>query len=463
MAWFKKTKVVNAIEYSKENQQADNYLGAILNAASNLFNRGGGTIGISPDGKRNYNELFGYGVDLCYADYKDMFKRGGIANTVVAKLPKSCWRDCPKIKLNDDVILENELLKLNKVDFFGAIERADIANRIGMYSVLFIGVPDGLDPSLPIGMANKDNFSGMYFNAYEEDGVIVSKWDTDPASPRYNQPEIYTLQASINSNSKLQPSISSIQVHHSRIVHIAEGALSNKLEGCSSLEAPWNAITDKLKVSGSNGEANFKNSRQKIVLSAREGAKFDPNDVASLKENAENFQNNQEDFLRTKNMDTMAIQPNISSPRDAYDINVEEVAGTTGIPVRILTTKAGGSVTGSEDKATWNALVLDRQDHICTPILLSALQIMANVGILELPEDAKVVWPKQSALSEKESSETMKNKADAFKSAAEGLSTIGADEVIAKSVFESIGLEGIEIDDLDLEDKDKEINDKIGG
>lgn len=449
------------IRYTAENKLADDYLGSVINAATSVFNRGNsGSFGISPDGKRNYNLLFGYGENLTYRDYKGMYLRGGIANTVVAKVAKTCWRDMPELKSGDNAILADQLLILKRHKFFRAMERADIANRIGKFSVLYVGIPDGLNPMLPVGVAKKDNFKGMYFNVYEEDGIIVNKWDTDPASPRYNKPELYSLQVTVTGQSLLQSNASSIIVHHSRIVHLAEGALSNSLEGCSSLEAPWNAITDKLKVSGSNAEANFKNSRQKIVLAAREGAKSNtnPDAITALKENAENFQNNQEDFLRLNNMDATAIQPNISSPRDSYDINVEEVAGTTGIPVRILTTKAGGTVTGSEDKATWNALVNDRQEQECTPWLLDALSIMSEAGILELPDNAEVVWPAQSSLSEKEASESMEKKAGAFEKVMNGLGTVGGDEMLAETVLKEVGFDKIKIDDIDLSKDDEKLN-----
>ncbi len=199
-----------------------------------------------------------------------------------------------------------------------------------------------------------------------------------------------------------------------------------------------------------------------MALEISEGSKSStsPEEKAKLKENVENFQNGLEDVLRLNNMKANMLQPAMASPRDPFDICVEEVAGTTGIPVRILTTKAGGSVTGSEDKATWNALVNDRQDQECTTYLLDALAIMDEAGILDLPEESEVEWPVQTSLSEKESSESMKNKAEAFKSTTEGLSTIGADEVVAESVFKAVGLD-IEIDDIDLSDNDNDLDKSV--
>jgi len=453
--WKKKDS--NLIVLNKDTQHADSYFGAILNTVRTLSRRlgSGGLFGISPDGKRNFNELFGYGEFLDYADYLGMYKRGGIANTVVAKVAKACWRDMPTIKDGDDEILEDELKALKKAKFFRAMERADILNRIGNFSVLVIGVADDQDLDKPIGSAKKDSFNSMFFNPYSYDGIEIVQTDKDPASPRFGLPVLYQLQTiDVDGSKRKQTQIISRNVHYSRIVHLAEGMLDSSIEGTSSLQAPWNALTDKEKIRGSSGESYFRNSRQKLALETNEGAKvaLDAESKAALKQNVEDFQNGLEDVLRLNNMKANMLQPQMASPRDPFDICVEEVAGTTGIPVRILTTKAGGTVTGSEDKATWNALVLDRQDQECTIYLLDALEIMNEAGILELPEDAEVIWSVQSSLSEKESSESTNNKASAFKSTVEALASIGADEVIAKSAFKAVGLDEIEIDETDFDD-----------
>ena len=466
MNWKFWQKDSNVIEYNNEMQQADSYLGVVLNAVKTIGRRlgSGGLFGVSPDGKRNYNVLFGYGEHLDYADYLAMYKRGGIASTVVAKVAKSCWRDMPEIKDNDKGILEEQLLKLKKVKFFKAMERADILNRVGNFSVMLIGIPDGLQLNQPIGLAKKDSFSSMYFNVYSYDGIEIIQFDNDPASPRFGLPVLYQLQTiDTDGSQRKQKQMISVIAHYTRIVHLAEGQLDSTVEGTPALEAPWNALIDKNKVRGSSAESYYRNSRQKLALEVNEGAKFskDPEVKMALKENVENWQNGFEDTLRLENMKANMLQPSMASPRDPFDIAVEEVSGTTGIPVRILTGKGGGTLVGSEDKATWNALVLDRQDQECTIYLLDALAIMAEAGILELPEDAEVEWPVQSSLSEKESSESAKNKAEAFKAITEGLTNIGGDEVVAKSAFKEVGLEGIETDDIDLSQGDDNLNKNI--
>ncbi|MCJ8293403.1 MAG: DUF1073 domain-containing protein [Colwellia sp.] len=456
--FFKKKPETNTFEYTADMKKADGYFGMLLNQITSTIRRGfgGGTYGVSPDGKRDYNILFGYGTDLFFSDYYNMFKRGGIAGTVVEKVAKACWRDLPEIKVGDDVILEKELRILKNRGMFKALERADILNRIGNFSVLLIGIPDGTDLHLPLGSARKDDFKSLYFNPYNYDGIEITKWDTDAASVRFGLPELYQLQTTnINQDKNKEAIFTSHVVHWSRVVHMAEGALDSSVEGRSSLQQPWNCLIDKDKVRGGSGEAYYRNARQKLALEVDKDATIDNGTEAlkGLKENVENFQNGYEDVLRLNKMKANMLQPGLASPRDAFDIAVEEVSGVTGIPIRILLGKGTGQLAGTEDKAAWNALILDRQEQECQNWLLRALSILADAGILDLPEDSEVEYSPQKALTQLEESTIMVNKATAFKTVIDGLSTAAADELAVESVFEEIGLK-IEVENISFDDEE---------
>ena len=234
MAWFSK-KDPSVIEITNETLEQQTRFGMILNTITQLTRSMGlGRYGFSPDGKRNYNELFGYGEVLGYEDYYGMYRRGGIAKTVVEKLPKACWRDNPEIFEGDNRILEDELNSLRNVRFFKALERADILNRIGPFSILLIGVPDGQDLDKPLGSARGADFASLYFNPYSYDCVEIKTIDTDPSSNRFGLPLLYHVTP------RPQNKVShggSFTVHYTRVVHMAEGALESSIEGCSALEA----------------------------------------------------------------------------------------------------------------------------------------------------------------------------------------------------------------------------------
>lgn len=428
--------------YTKGMQKAE---GAFFNSVTQTFRRlfSGVLYGQTPDGSRDYNVTFGYPSSLSYQLYYGMFKRGGLANTVVAKVAKACWRDVPQLMIGDDDVGEDIITGLKNIGAFKYLERADILNRIGNFSILLIGVPDGLELNQPLGSAS--DLKGVYFMPYSYEGITILKWDEDPVSPRFGQPVEYQVRTVNLGDKEKETRFTTRAVHWSRIVHMAEGALDSDVEGSSSLEPVFNAMLDYQKVRGSGAESFYRNARRVFALEADKDARIDMSTEGkqAFQEEINDFNDGYQDFMRLQGMKANVMQPGLDSPRDAFDIAVEEIAGTTGIAIRILTGKGGGQLAGAEDRASWNSLTADRQEAECSPWLLRVLQIFDEVGLIELPEGVTVVWPPQKALSETEESEVAKNKGAAFASVANGLSTVAGDTIDAESAMASVGLTGV--------------------
>jgi uncharacterized protein len=444
--------------------------GVIINALQSAVRRLSASFGfgVSPDGKRDYNALFGYGTDLTYSDFYGMYKRGGLGNAVVKKVARACWGEKPKLKVGEQEILENEIALLAKKGLFSALQKADILNRIGNFSVLLIGLPDGQDLDQPLGKVGtlEKSIKNMYFNAYNYDGVTITKYDESPTSPRFNLPEIYQLQTSVTSDKAKDTSFKAINVHHSRIVHFAEGSLESSIEGESALEPIWNALLDSEKVRGGSGEAFFRNARQQRALEADKDSQLEAGSEAltKLNDNIQAFDNGWESTLRLKNMKANHLPISSISPRDSFDVSVETISGQTGIPVRVLTGKGGGQTTGEEDRASWNQLIMDRRDDFCDQKLFRALEILADCGAINLPDNVETEWPPQRSTTEKEQSEINKNKADTFDKVVTAMGKPYGDEAKANDVLAAVGLDDIKIDDSKIEldnepEPDEELDD----
>lgn len=438
----------------------DSAMTRMVNSIQHTLRRMGTSLnfGISPDGMRNYNKIFGYGEDLSYSDYFGMYRRSALGRAVIDKVAKACWNEIPKITVDDDEILEEELAVLNKMGFFRALERADILNRIGTFSVLLIGMPDGMELNQPLGRAG--SMEGMYFNPYNFDGVEILKWDNDPISKRFGLPVEYQLQTTSFGEKKKVVQTASIVVHYSRIIHLAEGALDNSVEGSSALEPIWNNLINTLKIVGGSAEAYFRNARQQRALEADKDAKLEPGsaELSALKDNIEAFDNAWDSTLRLQNMKAHHLPVSLNSPRDSFDVNAEEISGETGIPIRVLTGKGGGQTTGSEDRASWNALVFDRRSTECNNYLFQGLEICQEAGLFDLPDNAVIEWPPQASLNEKEQSEVNERKASTFDKVITAMAKPVGDESDIKTVLKAVGLEDIEIDDSALDDIEPEEN-----
>lgn len=406
-----------------------------------------GSLGMSPDGKRNYNEIFCYGDTLTYADYYGIYQRGGIARVVISKVARACWRTTPRLHIDNTPVLTEELNALKRLGLFAALERADILNRIGRYSVFLVGVPDGQKLDQPLGTASASGLEACYFQCFAEPGATVLKWIKDPASPRYGLPEEYQLRTT---GAALGQSITSTQVHWQRVVCLAEGALENPCIGSSALEPIYNAVLDKEKVRGSAAEAFFRNAQTRYAMKLDEsaGGALSDAEKAALKLEVDAFNNGWQSYMRLKNMDVQQLTPSVVSPKDAYDIIIQEIAGATEIPVRVLTGVGGGQLAGSEDRGSWNALIYDRQQSFCSGVLNSVLTILDEAGLINVPEGLEIDWPLAPALNEIERADVNYKKSLAIAQLANARSAPGGEELGLESMLEEVGMPDIELDTL---------------
>ena len=182
-------------------------------------------FGLSHDGGRDVKTVFGWpdDGDRSFDFYFSLYRYQDYAKRVCDAMPRACWRSGAKLAdSTGQPILVDELSKLSKRNLFSALERADILNRIGSYSVLYIGLQDG-DPAAPVSNAGGD-ITRVYFAPYSEPAAQILEWDMDPSSDRYGLPTYYALFPTTSTRlTQLATDVrQSLRVHWSRIVHLAE-------------------------------------------------------------------------------------------------------------------------------------------------------------------------------------------------------------------------------------------------
>lgn len=406
-----------------------------INAAiSTLSKRVAQTLfGISKDGKRNINEVYGYQPTLSFDHFYSMYSRGGIAARIINCVPRSCWRDGVQLIDNDEKILEKEIKILERYGKMSSkLERADIMNRIGKFSVLYVGVPDGLKPEEPLGKSRPNRLKEVYFAPYAEDGVEIVKWESDITSPRYGQPLIYQLQVQSRGDNDKAIMVQPILVHHTRVVHLAEGLLDNEIEGIPALQPVFNALEDLAKVTGGSAEAYFRNARNRFAMEVDPKFNSQLTDAVKtqMEEEAQRFQNDWQDFIRSAGMVIKPLPTTFSDPLNAAKICWQVVSGTTGIPIRILSGEGAGQLAGNEDKESYNQLITDRKELYCGDWAMNVMTILSNAKMIELPESAEILWSTPEVLSDTEKATNSSAKASALASVASALSTPALDGVL---------------------------------
>lgn len=428
--------------------------------SSRFFDRLGQLLGMSHDNKRDIYEIYGYDDTLSGTDgFVRMYRysrRQGIANRITWGIARTSWRD--GFHLLDDPDdedsqqLVDELTELQQRGLHSALERADILNRIGRFSVLLVGVPDGLELDQPLGRVTGDGLAATYFQAYAYDSVEIVEWERDKQSPRYGQPLIYQISESTRrgEQEKDNVKIQARRVHYTRIVHFNENSLDSPVEGMGALEPVFNRILDLDKAVGGSAEAYFRNARGKIAYEIdKDFASSLLNDKDArdtFDTNVEKFTNEWQDHTIAAGAKTRSITTAHHSPLDTVKVSLWEISGYTGIPIRILTGEGSGQLAGSEDQLALNQIIADRQRAHCAPKAMEVLQVLAAAGVLQVDETWSVVFPQQQATTQKEQSEIDERRANVLDAITRAKSAIGGDEIDLASALEEFNLGGITLD-----------------
>jgi hypothetical protein len=375
---------------------------------------GANGLGSTEDGSRNLWNIFKYTKNPVFQTYWDKYARQDIAHRIVVDMPRQCWRDVPDIKDK-----EKDLELLSSMGAFRALEKADILNRIGSMSVLYVGIPDGGDSKEPLGKASPKAMSEVYFTPYPEDGVVVSDVDSDPASPRFGLPELYSLTVMNRDKDDKAGTVGSIKVHHTRIVHLAEGALSNKVQGLSSLAPILNRLDDLEKTCGGAAEGFFRVGQGAWTFEVdpqyASSLKDDPESAKKVKLDAEAFTNGWQRFLMLFGMKATPVDVKVPDSSNSVMDSLRLIAAATGYRLRVLGVDNGGTTTGQTDKESMNSLIRDRQQTECSQWLRDLWGIFAMAGMLKpLDPTVPIEWQPFEAATELEKSEIARNIAQAI-------------------------------------------------
>lgn len=449
---FIQTKIAEIIRghVISVNSQITNQVSTLRREVTNL-------LGISHNGKRNLNEIYGYPetVSVDFRALYQMAKRDGIANRLTYGHARTCWREGFKIVDDDDnEFLTDEIKKLSKKGLINKIERADILNRIGSFSVLFVGIPDGLDPREPVGVVTGDGFKSIYFKPFAYDGIEISSTIQDPTNERFGLPECYTVQKQSRGDANKDVSINSMVVHWTRIIHMSEGSLDSEIEGMGYLEPIYNRLLDINKTTGGAAEAYFRNAKGKLVYEVDPEFAAGLNDAAkdSLNDGAKKFTNEYQDHIFASGSKVKAIDTPHYTPKDTVMTALWAISGYSGYPIRILTGEGSGQLAGSEDQLALNAIISDRQNIVCSPWVVRLFEILAMAKMIEWDDNWAIEFPKQSTTTEQQQADLDNKKADTLLKVTQAKSQIGGDEIDVKSALDFLGLGEIGIDIISDDD-----------
>ena len=377
-------------------------------------------VGIAFDGARDYYKVFGYDRLLTATQFRETYARGGIAKRIVEAFPKATWRGGVEVYEDEDPDKHTEFEKafddLNEqLQVWSVLERADILAGLSTYSVILIGAPGEFKSPLPKGKPGQLLYLTPYWggggpangrplstNAVDTDATIAS-YVEDPKNPRFGEPEFYALK---RTNISLPKEAN--EVHWTRVIHIAEGCLEDNIFGIPVLENVWNLLQDLLKCTGGGAEAFFLRANQGLHLDVDKDMALTTPDggvaiLDKLKEDLEKYKHGLTRWIRTRGVNVETLGSDVANFAPPADAILKQIAGSKGIPLRILTGSEMGELASSQDASNWDTQVQDRRTSYAGPSMVRRLvDRLIEYGYLPTPKMYVVGWPVEEEMSEPE-------------------------------------------------------------
>lgn len=371
--------------------------------------------GIQFEGKRDLYEIFGYDRLISATQYRDMYARGGIATRIVEAYPKATWRGGVELYEDEDpektTPFEAAWQKLEKEhDVWNKLYNADILAGLSTYSVILIGAAGELDTELPMGTPDSLLYLSPFFGGggpgdqsrsnstktvTSDTDVNIQAFDTDAHSRRFGEVLTYQLRRTDLSSPLLQRA-----VHWSRVIHICEGALDNQVYGVPTLENVWNLLSNLEKVTGGGAESYFQRAKHSMNLNIQKDVAFTPEQLKDLKDKYDEFVHGISNVLPTRGIDVKLLEAAVANFATAVDSLLKQIAGSKGIPLRILTGSEMGSLASEQDSESFNAQVQDRRTRHAGPHVRKLVNRLIKYGYLPTPAQYEVGWPVEEELDE---------------------------------------------------------------
>ena len=442
---------------SRKNKGDDEKLAELHAMASELLNHSHGT-GVSgttslresarisggydfADTLHNIYLDFGYPAQLEFRNFWNMYRRFGIATNVVELPVDTGWVTTPTFEAPPEFI--NAFDKLNdRIKLWTRIKGLDTRQRVGRYAGIFMRIRDGLDPSKPIeGVVSGDAALVDAVPLYESQLEVIES-DQDPRSDNFGQPILLQYRQSVAGN-RNEETHSTISIHVSRIVFAAEGADDGWIYGIPALEPIYNSLMDLRKIIGGGGEGFYKNASQNIIFDLKEGFSS-----IALKEKLEKFNEQYDEFSRnrfrramwTPGMESKTLDSQLISPKDFFDVAINDVAAGSQIPATILVGKQTGRLASNEDSRQFLSVVQSRRENFMTVLTRGVIDWLIDHGVLPSAE-YMLIWDDLLARSDSEKLDNSKKMVDVNKSQFES----GGDTVFTgEEIREAAGFEPLE-------------------
>jgi len=246
------------------------------------------------------------------------------------------------------------------------------------------------------GLKKTEEIELQYIRVFDESQVKVTEWEREKSSPRYGQPVMYAIDmydpTSTNSESLETINVSSVYVHWTRIIHVAE---DGHVFGVPRQRPVFNSLADLQKLLGASAEMYWRGAFPGLSLEYIPKLGGDVKvDDEGLREQMFNYQSGLQRYLALMGMQAKSLAPQVVDPTKQILAHIQAICVKLGCPLRKFMGSEIGELASSQDDSVWNDRLRERQRmHITPNIIVPIINRLIMCGVLPEPEQYYVWWP----------------------------------------------------------------------
>lgn len=363
---------------------------------------------------------------LSYRDFHDRYLRQDIAYRIIKAPVGVTWKDTPDVRDdNQDSVFSKVFDEIaEKVQLYKNLTTVDLLSRIGNYALLFLGFEDGMDTSVPI----KPGSRLVYVKPIAQPVIEIVSYDLNPESSRYGAPFMYSIAIITNGETATK------YVHYTRVLHIAQNTLDDPYVGIPALLPVYNRLLGLEKIAGGSPEMYWRGARPGYAASSSGGVMATKEQIDNFKETISDFVNNMNRWLYSEDLKIQSLAPQVVSPKEHYEVQLQLISAATRIPLRILTGSERGELASDQDERGWLSYIEERRDEIGRKIILKPLiDRFIEYKIIPPPTGMYYIyWKPLVVISEKDKADIADVYASALKKYDESMT---AGDIIPPEIF----------------------------
>lgn len=371
------------------------------------------------DPRRDYYQECGFPAtrDITPEQLKDLYDREPIAARVVEVYPKECWQVSPEVYEDEDGeeatpfeaawdrvgrMLKGERSYHKQADdgqghpLWEYAERVDILSGIGRYGVLLLGLNDRLPDGNPAPLDREvqpiqegEERKLLYIRALPEIHARVNRLENRKDSPRFGLPVSY--QVTLNDpNNDLIPQEGTtsftMDVHWTRIVHIADGLESSEWCGVSRMRPVLNCLLNLVKAS-SSGEMFWKSAYPGLSIESNpqlgSDVEYNPEELRDM---VQSYQNGLDRYLALMGFQAKTLSPTFVDPTAMVNSQIDLICVKIACPVPVFKGYEIGEQASENNRLDWESRLQKRWNSYLIPrVIAPTVDRLIQVGVLPIP------------------------------------------------------------------------------